>query len=91
MSLLDTCSLKKSLPILIALLAVAQVDLASAAGWPNSLLSLLHLTSAQDDLCRGVCAGIGASIDFLVVFQLARICAKRALQPRCDPRRDFNG
>ena len=41
---LDTCSLKKSLPILIALLVVAQIDLASAAGWPGALLSLLHLT-----------------------------------------------
>ena len=77
MSLLDTCSLKKSLPFLIALLVVAQIDLASAAGWPRALLSLLHLTAAPDDLCRGVCSGIGTSIDVLVVFQLARIWAKR--------------
>jgi len=67
---------------------VAQIDLASAAGWPNVLLSLLHLTPAPDDLCRGVCAGIGTSIDALVIFQLARICAKRALWPRSDPEHD---
>jgi hypothetical protein len=84
MSLLDTCSLKKSLPLFIALLVVAQIDLASAFSWPVPLLSLLHLTAATDDLCRGVCAGIGASIDVMVIFQLARICAKRAMQPRQD-------
>ena len=44
MSLLDTCSLKKSLPLLLALLVIAQIDLASAAAWPVPLLSLLHLT-----------------------------------------------
>ncbi len=84
MSLLDTCSLKKSLPVLFALLIVAQIDLASAAGWPQTLLSLLHLTAAPDDTCRGMCAGIGASIDVLVVFQLARIFAKRAMQSHHD-------
>ena len=63
-------SLKKSLPVLFALLVVAQVDLASATGWPQSLLSLLHLTAAHEDHCRGMCAGIGASIDVLVLFQL---------------------
>ncbi len=60
MSPLDTCSLKKSLPILFALLIVAQIDLASAAGWPAALLSLLNLTPAPDDGCRGMCAGLGA-------------------------------
>ena len=84
MCLLDTCSLKKSLPVLFALLVVAQVDLASAAGWPQTLLSLLHLTAAHDDYCRGACAGLGTSIDVLVVFQLARIFVKRAVQPRRD-------
>jgi len=88
MSVLDTFSLKKSLPVLIALLVVAQIDLASAAGWPNSLLSLLHLTAAPDDLCRGVCVGIGASIDVLAIYQLARIFVKRAMQPSRDPRPD---
>ena len=85
---IDSCSLKKNVPILIALLLVAQVDLASAFGWPQTLLSLLHLTAAPDDLCRGACAGIGASIDVLAVFQLARICAKRAMQPSRDSRHD---
>jgi hypothetical protein len=84
----DTCSLKKSLPILAALLIVAQIDLVSATGWPGALLSILHLTSAPDDMCRGVCAGIGTSIDVLVVFQLARIFARRALQPDPDPQQD---
>jgi hypothetical protein len=84
MSLLDTCSLKKSLPALFALLVVAQVDLASAFDWPQTLLSLLHLTAAQDDHCRGMCAGIGTSIDALVLFQLARIFAKRAMRPHHD-------
>jgi len=72
----DTCRLKTSLPVLIVLLVVAQIDLASAAGWPTTLLSLLHLTAATNDLCRGVCVGIGVSIDVLVIFQLARIWAK---------------
>jgi hypothetical protein len=84
MSALDTCSLKKSLPVLFALLVVAQIDLASAFDWPQPLLSLIHLTAAQDGHCRGMCAGLGISIDFLVVFQLARIFAKRAMQPRQD-------
>ena len=82
---LDACSLKKSLPILIVLLVVAQIDLVSASGWPGALLSLLHLTAAPNDMCRGVCAGIGSSIDVLTVFQLARIWAKRALQHDQDP------
>ena len=84
MLLPDTCSLKKSLPVFFALLIVAQVDLASAFNWPQPLLSLLHLTAAQDAQCRGFCAGIGASIDVLVLFQLARIFAKRAMQSRQD-------
>jgi hypothetical protein len=79
MFLIDSRSLKKSLPLLIGLLIVAQIDLASAAGWPQSLLSLLHLTAADNDLCRGVCTGIGISIDVLVIFQLVRIYAKRAM------------
>ena len=80
MTSLGSCSLKKSLPLFIALLLVAQIDLASAAGWPAALLSLLRLTPVSDDLCRGVCAGIGASIDVLVLFQLARLWARRAMQ-----------
>jgi hypothetical protein len=84
MSLLDSCSLKKSLPVLFALLVIAQVDLASAFGWPQSLLSLIHLTAAPNDQCRGFCAGAGASIDVLVLFQLARVFAKRAMQRRHD-------
>jgi hypothetical protein len=88
MPLFDTCSLKKSLPFLIALLIVAQIDLASSAGWPGALLSLLHLTPASDDMCRGVCAGIGASIDVLVIYQFARIYAKRAMQPGGVSRND---
>jgi len=88
MSVIDSCSLKKSLPFLIALLVVAQIDLASAYGWPSSLLSLLHLTPAPDDTCRGVCAGIGVSIDVLVIFMLARICAKRAMQSNRNSRND---
>jgi hypothetical protein len=80
MFLIDSSSLKKTSPFLIGLLIVAQIDLASAAGWPQSLLSLLHLTAANNDLCRGVCTGIGFSIDVLVIFQLVRIYAKRAMQ-----------
>jgi len=85
---IDTSSPKKSLPFLIALLLVAQVDLACYFGWPQTLLSLVHLAAATDDLCRGVCAGIGTSIDFLVVFQLARIYAKRAMQHHSDLEHD---
>ena len=82
----DDCGLKKTLPFLIALLVVAQIDLASAAGWPSALLSLLHLTPAPNDLCRGACAGIGTSIDVLVIFQFARILARRASQSGSDQR-----
>ncbi len=83
----DLCNLKKSLPVLIALLLVAQVDLASAFGWPQPLLSLLHLTAANNDLCSGVCAGLGTSIDVLVIYQFARMWAKRALQTGRDAQR----
>jgi hypothetical protein len=82
---LDSFNPKKSLPLLVALLLVAQIDLACAFGWPQTLLSLIHLTAATDDLCRGVCAGLGTSIDVLVLFQLARIYAKRAIESREDP------
>ena len=85
---IDSCNLKKTWPLLLALLLVAQVDLACSFGWPQSLLSLLHLTAAHDDLCRGVCAGIGTSIDILVIFQLIRIYAKRAIERRSDPAHD---
>jgi len=84
----DCWTSKKMLPVLLVLLIVAQIDLSAAAGWPSTLLSLLHLTAASDDHCRGVCAGIGASIDVLVIFQLARIWAKRAMQAERDTRRD---
>ena len=85
---IDSCSLKKSLPLLIALLLVAQVDLASAFGWPQSLLSLVHLTASSDDLSRGLCAGLGTTIDVLVIYQLARIYARRAIQTRSNPEHD---
>jgi len=85
MFLIDSSSLKKSLPLLIGLLVIAQIDLASAVGWPQSLLSLLHLTAANNDMCRGVCAGLGTSIDVLVIFQLVRIYAKRAMQEDGEP------
>jgi len=85
MFLIDSSSLKKSLPLLIGLLVVAQIDLASATGWPQSLLSLLHLTAANNDMCRGVCAGLGTSIDVLVIFQLVRIYAKRAMRDDGEP------
>jgi hypothetical protein len=85
---LDSCSLKKSLPLLIALFVVAQIDLANAAGWPPTLLALLHLTPAPDDLCRGACAGIGTSIDVILTFQLARIWAKRAMEAGRGPKHD---
>jgi hypothetical protein len=88
MSQLDPCKLTKSLPFLLALLVVAQIDLASAFGWPLPLLSLLHLTPETDGACRGVCAGIGCSVDTVVIFQLLRIWAKRALVPSHDPHLD---
>ena len=88
MLLFDSSSLKKTLLFFVALLIVAQIDLASAAGWPSGLLSALHLTPAPDDLCRGVCAGLGISIDVLVLFQLARMTAKRAMQSGRDPQND---
>lgn len=86
MSPLDSCSLQKSLPILFLLWLIAQIDLASAFAWPLPLLSLLHLTPVTNDTCRGVCAGVGCSIDVLVVFQLLRIFARRALANHPNPR-----
>lgn len=77
---IDDCGTKKSVPVWIALLLIAQLDLASAFGWPQPLLSLLHLTAANNDLCSGVCAGLGTSIDVLVLYQIARMWAKRALR-----------
>jgi len=77
---IDGCSLKNSVAFLIALLVVAQINLASAFGWPNVVLSALHLTAATNDLCRGACAGLGASLDVLVIYQFARIWAKRAFK-----------
>ena len=79
MAFIDLDNSKKWFPVFMILLVVAQIDLASAAAWPMPLLSLLHLEPATNDLCRGVCAGIGASIDGLVIFQLARIWAKKKL------------
>jgi hypothetical protein len=79
--LLDSCKLSKSLPLLLALLVVAQIDLASAFSWPLPLLTLLHLTPETNEACRGVCAGLGCSLDVLAGFQLLRILARRALAP----------
>jgi hypothetical protein len=84
----DCWNLKKSLPILIVLLVLAQVDLAASAGWPGALLALLHLTPAPNDMCRGFCAGLGACIDVLVLLQLARIWARHAMKSGRDPQHD---
>ena len=84
MSLLDTCSLKKSLPVFLLLLLLAQIDLASAAAWPLPLLSLLHLTPVVDDTGRGICMGLGAAIDVVVLYQLLRLLARRAKQAGRD-------
>lgn len=80
MCLFDCEKPKKSLPALLVLLIVAQINLACAAGWPRALLALLHLTPAPNDLCRGACSGIGITIDVVVIFQLARILVRRRLQ-----------
>jgi len=80
----DTCNTKISVPLLLALLIVAQVDLAGAFGWPGALLHLLHLTPAPDDICRDMCAGIGTAIDVIALYQLARIWARRALSASRD-------
>ncbi len=85
---IDGCNLRKSLPVLLGLLVVAQVDLASAFGWPQAVLSALHLTAAHNDLCSGVCAGIGASLDVLVLFQFVRMWAKSALRGGEETERD---
>lgn len=85
---IDSCNLKISLPLLFLLLLVAQIDLASAAGWPAALLSLLHLTPAPEDQLRGMCAGLGVTLDVLVIFQLARILVRRRLQSGSDARQD---
>jgi hypothetical protein len=79
MSILDESNPAKTIALLILPLVFAQLDLASAAGWPLPLLNLLHLTPAPNDLVRGCCAGIGVSIDFLVVFTILRTVARRAL------------
>jgi cell division protein FtsW (lipid II flippase) len=79
MSILDERNPAKTILLLVLLMIFAQVDLGSAAGWPLPLLNLLHLTPAPNDLVRGCCAGIGASIDFLAVFAILRIVARRAL------------
>jgi hypothetical protein len=76
---LDSCNLKISLPLLIALFLVAQVDLACATGWPSALLTLLHLTPAPDDQLRSMCAGLGVSLDVFVTFQFARILVRRRM------------
>lgn len=81
MLLPDSLSLKKSLPLLLILFLFAQIDLASAAAWPLPLLSLLHLTPITDDTSRGICAGLGTTIDVLVAFQVVRIFARRAIAP----------
>jgi hypothetical protein len=79
MSQHDSCNLLNSLPVLLALLVVAQIDLASAFAWPLPLLNLLHLTAQTDDACRGVCAGLGCCLDVLIGFQLLRVFARHAL------------
>ncbi len=79
MSLIDSSSLKKSLPVLLLLLVLAQIDLASAAAWPMSLLSLLHLTPVTDDTSRGICMGLGVSLDVVVAICILRGLARRAL------------
>jgi hypothetical protein len=84
MSQFDSCKLSKSLPLMLALLVVAQIDLASSFGWPPPLLSLLHLTPETDDACRGVCAGLGSTLDVLVAFQLLRIFARRSLAAKAE-------
>jgi hypothetical protein len=85
---IDSCNLKISLPLLIALFLVAQVDLACAAGWPSTLLTLLHLTPAPDDQLRAMCAGLGVSLDVFAIFQFARILVRRRLQSGNTARRD---
>ncbi len=85
---LESCSLKKSWPFLLALFVLAQIDLASAAGWPGGLLTLLHLTPGPDDACRSMCAGFGTCLDVIVISQLARIWAKRALGTSRDVQHD---
>ena len=88
MCLFDCDKPKKSLPVLLVLLVVAQINLAYAFGWPPALLTWLHLTPAPSDSVRGMSAGLAASIDVLTLYQLTRIWAKRAMKAGCDPQHD---
>ena len=88
MCLFDCDKPQKSLPVLLVLLVVAQINLVYALDWPHTLLTWLHLTPAPNDAVRGMSAGFAASIDVLALYQLARIWARRALQPGNAAQRD---
>ena len=77
--MLECCNSKKILPVLALLFVIAQIDLAASAGWPVALLNLLHLTPLTEDTACGVAAGLGCSLDVLVLFLAARLWARHAL------------
>ena len=79
---------KKSLPLLLVLLVVAQINLSYAFNWPPALLALLHLAPASSDSVRGMSAGLAASIDVLTLYQLARIWARHTMKAGRDPQND---
>ena len=87
MSALDTCSLKKSLPLLIALLVVAQIDLASAA----RLAEFALVAAASDGGARrpvpGNLHGAGLFIDVLASSNSPASLPNALCKPR-DPRHD---
>ena len=80
MCLFNCAKPKKSLPFLLVLLVVAQINLAYALDWPHTLLTWLHLTPAPSDAVRGMSAGLAASIDVLTLYQIARIWARHAIK-----------
>lgn len=88
MCLFDCAKPKKSLPFLLVLLVVAQINLAYALDWPHTLLTWLHLTPAPSDAVRGMSAGFAASIDVLTLYQLARIWARHAMKASRDSQDD---
>ncbi len=68
-----SCDLMKSRSAASRTLAAGLLLVSCGVGWQHVFAPLLHLSAAQDDFFRGLCLGLGVTLEIVAIVALARI------------------
>jgi F0F1-type ATP synthase membrane subunit c/vacuolar-type H+-ATPase subunit K len=70
-----SCDLNKSRPAAMRMLAIGLLLVSCGIAWQHVFAPLLHLSADQDDFFRGLCMGLGITLEIMALVVLARIRA----------------